>query len=170
MTLVFLLLSCSGTTNASSPTTDRPVIASESTDEQTENPRWQVLPVGATVDVGETTIELEIARTPRQQAMGLMFRDRMERDRGMLFPFSPPQPTNFWMKNTLIPLDMIFLRNGEVMYIAEDVPPCPPLAASCPSYGPDGTVLIDNVIELNAGRADELGLEVGDRLEIEYLE
>jgi hypothetical protein len=84
----------------------------------------------------------------------------------MLFPFDPPRPASFWMKNTLIPLDMIFLRNGEVKAIEADVPPC--TTTPCPSYGPD-QIEIDQVIELRAGRAAELGLKVGDRVNIKFL-
>jgi hypothetical protein len=70
------------------------------------------------------------------------------------------------MKNTKIPLDMVFLRNGEVKAIAANVPPC--TAEPCPSYGPQ--IPIDQVIELRGGRAAELGLKVGARVSVEFLD
>jgi uncharacterized membrane protein (UPF0127 family) len=84
----------------------------------------------------------------------------------MLFAFVPPQRVSFWMKNTLIPLDMVFLREGQVKAITANVPPC--RTEPCPSY-PSG-VAIDQVIELRGGRAAELGLKVGDRVNIRFNE
>jgi uncharacterized protein len=78
----------------------------------------------------------------------------------MLFTFDPPQPVSFWMKNTKIPLDMIFLQGGKVIAIVAEAPPC--TTTPCPTYGPDQPVPIDQVIELRGGRAAELGLKVGD--------
>ncbi|MEB3310952.1 MAG: DUF192 domain-containing protein [Snowella sp.] len=125
----------------------------------------QMLPIGAIAKVEQNVIQLEVAKTPEEQAMGLMFRTHLEKDRGMIFLFSPPRITRFWMKNTLIPLDMIFLRDGVIQSISPKVPPCK--SDPCPSYGP--FVEIDQVIELASGRAAELGLKRGDRLHIEFL-
>lgn len=125
----------------------------------------QMLPISAQAEMAGQRIMLEVARTPQQQAMGLMYRTSLADDRGMLFPFDPPQPVSFWMKNTLIPLDMVFLHKGEVKAIAANVPPC--TTTPCPSYGPG--VLIDQVIELRGGRAVEIGLKVGDRVSIKVL-
>lgn len=67
---------------------------------------------------------VELARTEAEQARGLMFRTELAPDRGMLFPYSPPQPVAFWMKDTLIPLDMIFIRaDGSIDRIAENTVP-----------------------------------------------
>ncbi len=137
-----------------------PLVSSSPTD------TGQMLPISAEAEMAGQRIKLEVAQTPQQQAMGLMFRTSLADDRGMLFPFEPPQPVGFWMKNTKIPLDMVFLRNGEVKAIAANVPPC--TTATCPSYGPD--VLIDQVIELRGGRAAELGLKVGDRVSVKFLD
>ncbi|MBP0000960.1 MAG: DUF192 domain-containing protein [Cyanobacteria bacterium SID2] len=131
-------------------------------------PTVQPLPLLARARVGDRWIALEVARTPQQQAQGLMYRDSIDDDRGMLFPFEPPQPVQFWMKNVRIDLDMIFLYEGEVVGIAENVPPC--RTARCPTYSPGAGVLVDNVIELRGGRASELGVSVGDRVEIEFLD
>ncbi len=126
----------------------------------------QMLPISAQVEIGGQQILLEVARTPKEQQMGLMYRTSLADNRGMLFPFDPPQPVSFWMKNTLIPLDMVFLRNGQVQAIAVNVPPC--TADPCPSYGPQNAI-IDQVMELRGGRAAELGLKVGDRVNLKFL-
>lgn len=126
----------------------------------------QMLPIAAQVEIGGEQILLEVTRTPQQQQLGLMYRPDLPPNRGMLFSFDPPRPVGFWMKNVKIHLDMVFVRDGEVQAIAADVPPC--TAEPCPTYGP--TVPIDWVIELRGGRAAELGLEVGDRVRIEFLD
>jgi uncharacterized membrane protein (UPF0127 family) len=131
----------------------------------TPDNRGQKLPIEAKAVMGNETIELEVTRTPQQQQMGLMYRSSLPKNRGMLFSFNPPTPTRFWMKNTIIPLDMIFLRNGRIIAIFSDVPPCS--ADPCQSYGPASE--IDQVIELAGGRAEELGLKVGDKIAIEFL-
>lgn len=127
----------------------------------------QVLPFSAFFRVAEQTIQLEVARSPEEQATGLMYRTSLAGDRGMLFPFNPPRPTQFWMKNTLIPLDMLFLQKGRIQFISANVPPCK--ADPCPTYGSQ-TAVIDQVIELRAGRAAELGLKVGDRVSVQPLQ
>jgi len=124
----------------------------------------QVLPITAQAKIGQQVIRLEVAETPRQQALGLMYRRFLAPDRGMLFTFDPPQPVSFWMKNTKMPLDMIFLRQGKVMAIVANVPPC--TSTPCPVYGPEQPVAIDQVIELRGGRSAELGLAVGDRVSV----
>lgn len=120
------------------------------------------LPITAKVQVGREIIELEVAATPEQQQQGLMYRTELAQNRGMLFSFNPPRVARFWMKNTMISLDMIFLRNGEIKAVFANVPPC--RLDPCPTYGP--SMEIDQVIELPAGRAQTLRLKVGDRLEI----
>ncbi|QDZ38788.1 DUF192 domain-containing protein [Euhalothece natronophila Z-M001] len=124
----------------------------------------QKLPITAEVEIGGELIKLEVARTPEEQAMGLMYREELAANRGMLFPLEPPRIPRFWMKNVEIPLDMIFISEGEVRAIAQDVPPC--RETPCPTYGPD--TIIDKVLELRGGRAEELQLEVGDSLSVEY--
>lgn len=121
--------------------------------------------IEAEVIINDQKIGLEVAKTPEQQALGLMYRTSLDDNRGMLFSFDPPRPTRFWMKNCLINLDMIFLREGIVQAIFADVPPCK--TDPCPNYGPEG--LIDQVIEIRGGRAKELGLKVGDPLPIQFV-
>lgn len=125
----------------------------------------QYLPITAKARIHDTWIQLEVARTPAQQQLGLMFRPELPGDRGMLFPMSPPQVASFWMKNCLISLDLIFLRDGKVVAIAPEAPPCQTLP--CPTY--ESGVPVDAVLELAGGRAAELGLKVNDPVEIQYL-
>lgn|GEM_PF-249947 len=125
----------------------------------------QYLPVLAQVQLGEALINLEVTRTPQEQALGLMFRPSLEDDRGMLFEFSPARPVSFWMKNVVISLDMLFVRDGKLIAIAAEVPPC--TSIPCPTYGP--AEAIDQVIELRGGRAAELNLQPGDPVVVEWL-
>jgi uncharacterized protein len=154
-----LLLGCQS--SPVSPTTP-PAISPEVP--QSADPRAQSLPIGAYLKLDQTNIALEVAQTPQQQAIGLMFRNTLAADRGMLFPVSPPRYVSFWMKNTLIPLDMIFVREGKIVKIRENVPPC--TTERCPSYS--SNVITDQVIELRAGRAKELGLKIGAPLVVEF--
>lgn len=160
LSLFVLLASCSTTTQAKPSPTELPSSSSPAA------PLGQVLPLSAFFQVADQTIQLEVARTPAEQAMGLMYRTSLADDRGMVFPFNPPRPAQFWMKNTLIPLDMLFVRDGIIRFVSENVPPCK--ADPCPIYG-SPTIEIDQVIELRAGRAAELGLKVGDRISIKPL-
>ncbi len=127
----------------------------------------QVLPVAARVELGNEVIDLEVTRSQEEQATGLMYRENLADDRGMLFRFEPARPVQFWMKNVVIDLDMIFVHEGKIVGIAEDVPPCE--STPCSTYGPGFNVLVDEVIELRGGRAAELGLEVGDVVVIQPL-
>lgn len=125
----------------------------------------QKLPISAVAIVPNgTKIQLEVARTQQQQAMGLMYRPALPDDRGMLFQFASPFQASFWMKNVPVPLDMVFMRDGVVQYIAASVPPC--TTNTCPTYGPDTP--IDMVIELRSGQAAKLGLNAGARVKIEF--
>ena len=134
--------------------------------EITLNGPGQLLPVSAIAQMNGTPIDLEVAETSQQQSLGLMFRSALPDNRGMLFPFPQPRRASFWMRNVPVPLDMVFLRNSEVIAIAAEVPPCPDLP--CPSYGP-AQALVDQVIELRSGRAAEIGLQPGDTVTIEFI-
>ena len=102
---------------------------------------------------------VELARTPAEQARGLMFRDRMGPDEGMVFPLDRPRMAAFWMKNTVIPLDIIFIgTDGRILNIAANTVPY-----SLDSVLSDGTARA--VLELNGGRAAQLGIAAGDRVE-----
>lgn len=156
-----LMLGCQPTSTpaTTSPETIQPSVTASS-------PPGQQLPITALVQFKDQVVELEVAQTRQQQAIGLMSRESLADNRGMLFPFNPPRSTSFWMKNVLIDLDMIFLREGEVIYIQQNAPPCQ--SFPCPTYGPKGE-MIDQVIELRGGRAAELGVQTGDRISITAL-
>lgn len=154
--LVTLLGGCSSTIAADPQTS--PTLASDVS-------TGQRLPILAQVRLGDALIDLEVTRTPQEQALGLMFRPGLEDDRGMLFEFNPPRPVSFWMKNVVISLDMVFIREGIIQAIAIQVPPC--TAEPCPTYSPRGE--IDQVIELRGGRAAELNLKPGDPALVQWL-
>ncbi len=107
-------------------------------------------------------VTAELAVSPAEREKGLMFRQELKPDQGMLFVFEEEDQYTFWMKNTLIPLDIIWLNSHrQIIHLEENVPPCP--ADPCPSYGPEKKALY--VLELRAGRARELGLKLYDQLE-----
>ena len=107
---------------------------------------------------GAHRFTVEVARTPEQQAQGLMNRQSLAPDMGMLFPYDPPQNASFWMKNTLIPLDIIFIReNGTVALVTENTVPLS--LDPIPSLEPVAAVL-----EIAGGRAAELGIQAGDKV------
>ena len=110
-----------------------------------------------------TCVLLEVADQPQEQRLGLMQRPALPPLRGMWFPFKPARPLRFWMLNTIAPLDMVFVHQGEVIAIEAEVPICP--ALPCQSFGPMADA--DGVIELGTGEAKRLGLGVGDAVAIE---
>ncbi|MEQ1725989.1 MAG: DUF192 domain-containing protein [Sphingopyxis sp.] len=96
---------------------------------------------------------VEVARSEEEQARGLMYRTALGPDAGMVFPFSPPRFASFWMKNTLIPLDMLFVRaDGTIDRIAENTVP-----ESLEPVGSGGEVIA--VLELAGGTAARLGID-----------
>ncbi|MGB5487430.1 MAG: DUF192 domain-containing protein [Lysobacterales bacterium] len=116
------------------------------------------------VELGGKRFTVEIAETQEKQALGLMFRDSMPADEGMIFIFPNEAPRSFWMKNTRIPLDiMYFDKDLKMVSISANTPPC--RVKRCPSYPSAGPAMY--VLELNAGMASELGVGPGDQLIIE---
>jgi uncharacterized membrane protein (UPF0127 family) len=102
---------------------------------------------------------VEVARSGEEQATGLMNRQSLAPDRGMIFPYDPPQDAAFWMKNTLIPLDMIFIRSdGSIARIAANTVPLSldPVPAGEP---------VAAVLEIAGGRSAELGIRPGDTVD-----
>jgi uncharacterized membrane protein (UPF0127 family) len=107
---------------------------------------------------------LELALTHEEIAQGLMFRNSLPEDRGMLFLFSEERIPSFWMKNTLIPLDMVFLSpQGVIVDIVHDARPC--TADPCPQYVPKAEALA--VLEIAAGVAEKHSLQEGSHLVFE---
>ncbi|GIT91963.1 hypothetical protein JANAI62_24200 [Jannaschia pagri] len=109
-------------------------------------------------DWGSARFQAELALTPEDHARGLMFRESMPRMAGMLFVYEKTQPLGFWMRNTLIPLDMIFLdATGTVVNVHANAQPL------------DETVILSDgparaVLEINGGMAERLGIKAGDQL------
>lgn len=101
---------------------------------------------------------LDVAITKAELLQGLMYRDHLPQKTGMLFPFYPARTVNFWMKNTLIPLDMVFLRNQQVVHLVTDAVPC--MGDPCPSY--NSLVPVDMVVELPAGTVRQYSIDYGD--------
>jgi uncharacterized membrane protein (UPF0127 family) len=115
------------------------------------------------VEVKGQRFQVEIAADDQTRAMGLMFRDQLAEDQGMFFLFRREAPRSFWMMNTRIPLDIIYLdRDLRVVSIIANARPC--RGSPCPSYPSRGPAQF--VLEINAGRAAALGLEPGDQLSV----
>jgi uncharacterized membrane protein (UPF0127 family) len=109
------------------------------------------------------TIQAEIADTTEKRAKGLMYRESLAKDRGMLFTFAEPQLWTFWMKNTQISLDIIWMDGKKrIVHIERNVPTCPRTDDGCPQYQPNDNALY--VLELAAGVADALKLQRGSVL------
>jgi uncharacterized protein len=111
---------------------------------------------------GGESILAELALSVEQRTRGLMFRDRLDSREGMLFVFEEETVHSFWMKNVKFPIDILWLDRGKkLVHIAKRVPPC--AKEPCPLYSPVLPALY--VLELTAGRSDELGLKPGVRLD-----
>jgi uncharacterized membrane protein (UPF0127 family) len=122
-----------------------------------QGPQTGLTEVPLTIRSGATLhhFTVEVAATPEQQERGLMFRKAVPPDRGMIFPYNPPQSVAFWMKNTLIPLDIVYIdANHRIARIANaqalDLTPLP------------SGVPVSAVLELAAGRTAQLGIKPGD--------
>ena len=119
----------------------------------------EVIPLSVTTLKGTHRFRVELAVTPQQQAQGLMFRTAMGPDEGMLFPYEQPRVLSFWMKNTVIPLDLVFIdEEHRIINIAENATPYS--EASILSDAPGVAVL-----ELNGGRTRELGIVGGNKVD-----
>lgn len=106
---------------------------------------------------------VELATTQEKQALGLMFRDSLPDDHGMLFIFPDASRRSFWMKNTRIPLDIFYFdAERRLVSVSENTPPC--RTRTCPVYPSKGRAKY--VLELNAGSAAQLGAQPGDVLEL----
>jgi len=119
---------------------------------------------GPSVEIGGKRFSVEIADTQQKQALGLMYRDEMAADHGMLFIFPNEAPRSFWMKNCRIALDIMYFDKDLNMVSASlDTQPC--RVRRCPSYPSKAPAMY--VLELNAGKATELGVGPGDRLTLD---
>ncbi len=122
---------------------------------------FYLAPGQASVCFKDFCFKVEIAKTSAELSMGLMFRKALDQDMGMLFIFDKEALYPFWMKNTLIPLDMIWINsNNKVIFIAENVQPCKNLI--CPEINPG--VAAKYVFEINAGISRKMGMKIGDEV------
>jgi hypothetical protein len=148
------LAACSGMATNAKPSTAAecsPGIAAETSEAGLDQTSLCITGGGKT-----HSFTVEIARTSAQQARGLMFRTALVDDKGMIFPFPEPRMASFWMKNTVIPLDIIFIRaDGRIENIAANTTP----------YSTDpveSTAPVTAVLELRGGLAAERGIKAGD--------
>lgn len=128
--------------------------ASSSDGASASSPQTGLETVPLTITQGTTVhrFTVEVAATEEQQARGMMFRTGVPAGTGMVFPFNPPRFASFWMKNTLIPLDMLFVRaDGTIDRIAENTVP-----ESLEPVGSGGEVIA--VLELDGGTSARLGI------------
>ncbi len=112
-----------------------------------------------------STIQAEIADTPLKRATGLMYRDHLKKGHGMLFVFGQPHAWSFWMKNTKIALDLIWLDDKKrVVHIERNVPICTKTDDSCPQYRPNSEDAVF-VLEIAGGTVDGYKIEKGSMLQ-----
>lgn len=108
------------------------------------------------------TILAELAVSDEERQQGLMFRERINEDQGMLFIFEEEEIHGFWMKNMRFSIDILWLdKEKRIVHLEPSVPPCP--RDPCPSYVPDAPAMF--VLELKSGAAERHGLRLYDRLE-----
>ncbi len=113
------------------------------------------------VELAGTRYEVELAADDHSRMRGLMFRESMPSGNGMLFVFEGEYPQSFWMKNTLIALDILYFdRAGRLVSVSAQTPPCK--SAYCPSYPSSGPAQF--VLELAGGESEKLTLEPGAQL------
>lgn len=117
------------------------------------------------VEIAGHRYSIEVADDEAERARGLMFRDQMAEDHGMLFIHEYEEPISYWMKNTHIPLDILYFDHAlKLVGQQRNVPPCS-AGNACPAYPSHAAALY--VLELNAGQADRLGLKLGEVLKVD---
>jgi len=132
--------------------------ATQTSDDAGDEAAVGTLPVTIRTAEGDLRFDVETAITPDEQRRGLMFRESLPTNGGMIFPFEFPRMASFWMRNTLIPLDMIFIRaDGMITNIAQETVPY-----TLDSYFSTEPVIA--VLEIDGGRSAELGIDAGDHV------
>jgi uncharacterized protein len=129
-------------------------------------PMSECLPAAelATVTVGTTAFQVEVVQQEDERRRGLMYRQTLPADQGMLF-VQPPGRAEFWMKNTLIALDLLYFDiDGTLLEILPAVPPC--RVRNCPIY-PSASAAVRYILEIKAGEAARRGIEVGAALRLD---
>jgi uncharacterized membrane protein (UPF0127 family) len=118
---------------------------------------------GMWVELKGKRFVVELADDDAERARGLMFRDEMAPDHGMIFVHDAEEPQSYWMKNTRIPLDIVYFDRARKLVSIAKAPPCS-LGDKCPPFPSEGPALY--VLELNAGTTDALGAKPGDELKL----
>ncbi|MGH6787922.1 MAG: DUF192 domain-containing protein [Novosphingobium sp.] len=148
LTLALALAACSPNAREASAASTQSAVHPES--------GLKVVPLTVTHAGTVHRFRVEVAASPVEQQKGLMFRTAMGADEGMIFPMNPPRFASFWMRNTVIPLDLIFVApDGRILNIAVNAVPYD--ESHLESAGP-----VKAVLELNGGRAAQLGIAPGD--------
>ena len=120
-------------------------------------------PIPTRVCIEDKCFKVETVVTEEEQKIGLMDREHLALDSGMLFIFERENIYDFWMKDTLISLDIIWIdKNNKIIFIKENAKPC--RVESCKSFGPNKKALY--VLEINKGLAKKMGLKIGDVVEL----
>ncbi len=119
-------------------------------------------PLGVKVTIDNHAFMVDVALTEEQKELGLGYRDHLDANRGMLFVYDHPDRYSFWMKGMKFPLDMIWIKDNNIVDISKTVP----VATSevLPIYTPK--VPVNKVLEVNAGTADSLNMQIGDVVHI----
>ena len=153
MMLAAALVACSGQAAEQQASPETPA----ATGETHPISGLQIIPVTVTTDEGTHVFRSEVADTREAKQRGMMFRNEMGPDEGMLFPYEDPEIMSFWMRNTVLPLDIIFIdEDGVITNIADGVP-----------YNEESVYSEREavaVLGLIGGRSEELGIEAGDRV------
>jgi uncharacterized membrane protein (UPF0127 family) len=124
-----------------------------------------------TVQIGTNKVKLEVASTREQIERGLMYRNSMPEDHGMVFLFHPPSGVKFWMAHCYMPLDMLMIKDGRIARIFENVQPERDKPESqCPTYpsASEPAITVDEVVEVNAGYAKRHNIKAGDAVEFSF--
>lgn len=137
------------------------LVGASSPSANAEIPQCEVRSLEIATRQGKVSVSVEIATTPEAREVGLMNRTELDHDAGMLFIYPPNRAIALWMKNTLIPLDMLFIDKwGIIRFIKHDAQP----HDLTPVPEPTG-IVARAALELNGGRAEALGIKIGDQVQ-----
>jgi hypothetical protein len=118
------------------------------------------------VKIKDKPFLMDIAKTSEERNLGLMYKESLDSNKGMIFIYNKEKKYSFWMKNTMIPLDIIWLNKSKnVVYISKNTQPCK--QNDCPSIKPNRRAIY--VLEINANLSDKLGLNIGDLIEFDII-
>ncbi len=114
--------------------------------------------------IGDHTFYVEVAKTSKEQEIGLAKYTSLPKNKAMYFPFEKPDYYSFWMKNMSFPIDILFIREGKIVTIFSSVPVPGKTQTNLPTYQPSTPA--DSVLEINAGLSKKYGLRTGNYVQI----